>query len=456
MLKLRILLIALFITSQSIYSQVDVQILVKQSLSKQAKLFIYQQSGSVLVDSSNQQSQGLFKFSLPASYKQGRYKFLAGKNISFDFIVASEPRISIETVVFAAEDSAKSIISKENEVYFKYQKIKKRLNQQTWFLNSLLDYYHDSTSFRKQLMNERYKVQTELINESKGLAKDNPNLYSSNLILLETKPIAPVWLSTIDGKMILRQSWWEPSTLKDTRFINSPSLESKLWGYFELYFDDNFTKEQQDSAFVSAVKELMSLDANPSIKSYLRNTLFENYAGSDYDAVAKYLSETSFDGISPMSLTPEEKNGLEIQRQNGVGEKAKDFSLKISDGTKLKLSKINAPYKLIVFWSMWCPHCTEMIPELYKTYLKHSSKGFEVVAICIDDELEGWKRYVNEKKQTWINAIEPDNGENKIIKEYNVEGTPMLFLIDKNMTIISRPSNVNQLEAKLKKILKYL
>lgn len=454
MLKLRILFVALFITSQSIYSQVEIQILVKQSLSKQAKLFLYQQSGTVLVDSSFQLSQGLFRFNLPINYKQGLYKFLVGKNISFDFIVASEPKVFIETVVFAAEDSVKSITSKENEVYFKYKNLKKRLNQQVWFLNSLLDYYADSNSFRKQLIAEEYRVQTDLNNESRSLANSNPNLYTSNLILYEIKPIVHVGLSSEERTKILKQSWWENSNLKDLRFVNSPSFESKLFDYLNLYFDNNYDKEQQDSSFIEGVNTVMDIDADPRIKGYLRSVLFEYYIDSDYAKVTKYLFETKFDDLPSIKITPEENNSIENQSKNGIGNKAKDFTLRINDGTLIKVSKIKNPYKLIVFWSMWCPHCTEMLTELYEIYLKYKSKGFEVVAICIDDELEGWKRFVNEKKQSWINGIEPDNGESKILLEYNVDGTPMLFLLDKDMTVISRPSNVKQLDVKLNKILK--
>ena len=197
MLRFRFIVFALLIFAQAVKSQVEIQILVKQSHSKQAKLYLHQKSGTVQVDSALQSTQGLFKFTLPQDYKIGLYKFALGKNISFDFIVSDETQISFETIVFAAEDSVKSIISKENEIYFQYQKIKKRTNQQLWFLNSLVDYYPDTSSFRKYLFAEIYKVRTQVNAMVKGIAINNPNLFASNLMHIESEPIPRPELSKL-------------------------------------------------------------------------------------------------------------------------------------------------------------------------------------------------------------------------------------------------------------------
>ncbi len=454
MLRFQFILIALVILTQTAKSEIDIQVLVKQSHLKQARLYFYQPSGTVQVDSALQTGQGLFKFTLQPNYKLGVYKFALGKNISFDFIVSDENQISLETVVFAAEDSVKSIVSKENELYFQYQKIKKRTNQQSWFLNSLVDYYSDTSSFRKQLINEVYRLKTLFNSQVQLIAKNNSDLFVSNLIRIESEPVPSPEVSANRRRSTMIEGWWNDVNLKDKRFLNSPSLESKLWKYFEMYFDETVTKEQQDSLLIQAAKRVMSLDVDPTIKGSFRDFLFNSFIETEYNGVTQYLYKTSFNGLSPMILTSETQNSLEIQGKNRVGTKAKDFTLNTLKGTKVKLSKVNAQYKVVVFWSLWCPHCTEMIPELYKTYPRLKSKGIEVIAICIDDELEGWNRHLNEKKYSWINAIEPDNGESKIIKEYAVDGTPKLFLLDKDMIIISKPTNVKQLEATLKEIFK--
>lgn len=453
MLRFRFILIVLLLFSQAVKSQVDINILVKQSHVKQAKLFLYIPSGVEQIDSTFQTGQGLFKFTLKPNYRIGVYKFVLGKNISFDFVVSNENKISLETVVFAAEDSVKSIMSKENELYFRYQKIKKRTNQHLWFLNSLVDYYSDSSSFRKQLVKEIYRLKVLYNIQVQLIAKINSDLFVSSLIRIESEPIPSLELSANERRYILMKGWWNEVNLKDIRFLNSPSLELKLWKYLELYFDETASKEQQDSLLIQAAKTVMNLSAEADFRSSFRDFLFNSFIETEYNGVTKYLYETSFDGLPKMILTLETQNSLDIQSKNGIGTKAKDITLNTFEGVKAKLAKVTAEYKVVVFWSFYCPHCTEVIPDLYKTYLQLKSKGVEVVAICIDDELEGWKKHLNEKKYSWINAIEPDNGESKIIRDYAVDGTPKLFLLDKDMTIISKPTNVKQLVAKLKEII---
>lgn len=454
MSKHKLLLFSFLLCAQSIFSQVEVNIQVKQTFSRTAKLYLYSQSGAELIDSTFRQPQGLFKFKLPTGYRQGVYKFALNKNISFDIIVANEPRIDIETVVFAAEDSAKSVLSDENELFFLFQKIKKKYNQKCWFLKSLADFYPDSAAFKKQIQIELVNAQRVYNSSIKNIADSNAKLLASSLIRLEIRPQSELGEQGVDKLLKFRKEWWYGAKLTDLRLANSPLLKSKLGGFIDLFVDESLTKEKQDSLFVEAAKTIMNLDASDEIKVFFREILMQSYINSDYNAVTKFLYETSFIGLQMLKLSPEDLSSYKIQQRNGVGTKAFDFNLKMQDGTSQKLSKIQSPYKFIVFWSMWCPHCTELMPDLLKTYQKYKSRGLEVIAICIDEEVDGWKKFIDEKNFNWINTIEPDNGESKVIKEYNVDGTPKILLVDKNMKVISCPSNIKQIEAILNVVLK--
>lgn len=454
MLKRQLINILLLLCSQSLFAQVDVNIRVKQTISRTAKLVLYTQSGTEVVDSTFRLSQGLYRFKLPEGYKQGVYKFVLNKNIGFDFIIAKEPSIDIETVVFAAEDSTKSISSIENELFFQFQKLKKKYNQKCWFLNSLADFYPDSVAFKKQIQVELANAQSGYNESVKILANRNEKLLASSLIRLELRPQTEIGLNGFDRNLKLRKDWWSGTNLSDPRLAYSPLLKSKIRGYIDLFVDESITKEKQDSLFVVAANTIMNLDASVEIKAFFRDILMQSFIDSEYNNITKYLYETTFERLQKLKLSPEDLNSYEIQQKNDVGTKASDFSFKLIDGTNQKLSKVVSNYKLLVFWSMWCPHCIDMMPELFKMYQNSKSKGFEIIAVCIDDELEGWKKNVDEKKYFWLNTLEPDNGKSKIIKDYNVDGTPKMLLIDKNLMIISRPSTVKQVEAKLKEVLK--
>jgi len=449
----KLLLITILLPNITL-SQVNINIRVKQARTKESKLYLYQNSETVLIDSSFQNSNGLFSFNLPKDYRQGVYKFALGNNISFNFIIGSEPVIDLETVVFAAEDSLKSINSMENAQYIEYLKIKRALNHRLWLINSLDDCYADSSSFHKKLSAERLSTQQELTTKAKAIALSHPDLLVASIILLELKPELKTNHSKNKNTELLKKEWWSDVNLSDDRLINSASLNSKVWNFIDLYANNRFDKEQQDSSYCEAVKTVMNLNASPNLKEYFRDNLIKSFLDTEYGITTKFLVETSFDNLESITLSPEEKNTYELQGKNEVGTKAKDFKFITNEGSKINLSKVQAQYKLIVFWSMWCPHCTEMLPELKIVYHSIKNKGFEVVAVCIDEDIDEWKKYIGENRLNWINTIEPDNGKNKIYKDYGVDGTPKFILVDKNQTIISCPTNLKQLEVKLNKLIK--
>ncbi|HPF92771.1 MAG TPA: thioredoxin-like domain-containing protein, partial [Tenuifilaceae bacterium] len=77
----------------------------------------------------------------------------------------------------------------------------------------------------------------------------------------------------------------------------------------------------------------------------------------------------------------------------------------------------------------------------------------EVIAVSLDDEDELWDGYVKSMGLDWINMREPVADGSEILYMYKVEETPMMFLLSKDLTIISRPATRRQLKAKLRKLL---
>jgi len=91
-----------------------------------------------LIDSVYFTSPGVFQFTLHPGYQQGLYKVNIGKGISLDVVVGGEPLIDVSTVVYAPNDSLKSIHSKENALYWEYLNVKKTTGT-TWLANRFVD-----------------------------------------------------------------------------------------------------------------------------------------------------------------------------------------------------------------------------------------------------------------------------------------------------------------------------
>lgn len=445
--------IPVLLFSNYIFAQVvDISVQVLQGFSAQAKLYLFSESDFQLVDSSFQKAPGTYTFKLNEGYKEGVYKIEVGKNINFNIVVSNEPRIDISTVVFAPEDSLKSLFSKENRVFWQYQAKKKQQRQQAWLLQSLLDYYPDTLAFHHSLKEELLNLNRTLYNFAKKLAHENPELLASRYIILDQRPVVTEGMAGEAVTMYMRENWWNLIDLFDMRLLNTPALQSSLWSYIEQFFSDDYHKEEQDDAFIDGVSKLMCMEMNEEIRSFFRKTLIAGFTDSDYYPVVEFLETSKFGSLKPIKKSTSPALFNKLKPKTRVGEKAFDFTYQSPNGQNQKLSELGAEYILVLFWSSWCPHCIESLPRITEVYNRYKDQGFEVIAISIDEEENLWRRYVNDLGLNWVNIREPISQPSKMLLMYDVNETPKMFLLSKDLTIVSRPATRRQLENRLRRL----
>ncbi|PKP37867.1 MAG: hypothetical protein CVT98_05595 [Bacteroidetes bacterium HGW-Bacteroidetes-15] len=449
--KLLVIILLIFTNNLLVAQPVEISVQVLQGFSPQAKLYLFNGSDVELVDSTMQSAPGTYYFILKEGYQQGMYRIDVGKNIKLNVIIGEEQFIDVSTVVFAPEDSLKSHKSIENKIYWDYQRKKKQHKQHTWFIESLMGYYSDSVMFYHLLEKELSNQNRMLGIYAKGIVEQHPNLLASKYINLEQRPIVPHLLEGEARIQYLKDTWWEGVDLMDSRLLYSPSLQLRLWNYVELFFSENLDKEEQDEAFINGISRLMSMEMLKELKIFFRNNLVVGFTDTDYQPVLEYLETEQFGTIIPLKKkTP--SLCLKTLSKVKVGEKAYDFSLELPNKQKVKLSKIQAKYKLLVFWSTWCPHCIETLPQINDIYESYKDSGLEVIAISIDEEDNLWKRYIKDMNLNWVNIREPISEGSKVLVMYEVNETPKMFLLSKDLEILSRPTTRRQLEVKLKRL----
>lgn len=451
--KLLLLFLVFFFPLQLISQEVEIDIKVIQSFSPKAKLYLYKGNDVQLIDSSFQVSAGEYKFLLNEGYSQGLYRIDIGSNIKIDFVVGNEPIIDINTTVYAPEDSLSSSKSIENEVFWDYKIRKKNHKQHTWFIESLLNYYTDTMKFYNLLSQELDNQKYILNSYVSQLVNENPNLLSAKYIALENLPLLTnSYENEFNGKYFT-QVWWDGVDLNDPRILHSPALQVRVWSYIEQFFSDKLDKEEQDQAFIEAIELLMERKMSRDVRLYIRDNLAFGFNDTDYDIVLEYVETTRFDSIEPIKAKGSSRFSNKFPRVK-VGDRAFDFEIDLGNGKKKKLSKINAKYKLVLFWSTWCPHCIETMPRISQIYNDYKDLGLEVIAVSIDEEEELWKQYISKMGLNWINIRVPFSLENELFLMYDVNETPKMFLLSKDLEILSRPSTRKQLENRMKRLTK--
>jgi peroxiredoxin len=105
-------------------------------------------------------------------------------------------------------------------------------------------------------------------------------------------------------------------------------------------------------------------------------------------------------------------------------------------GQSLKTSDLRGKVLAVNFWATWCPDCVAEMPKMAETYRKYGPRGYEMIAVAIQDHPNRVADFTQKKALPFKVAID-DTGE--ISKRFgDIRLTPTTFLIDKKGRVIKR------------------
>jgi thiol-disulfide isomerase/thioredoxin len=131
--------------------------------------------------------------------------------------------------------------------------------------------------------------------------------------------------------------------------------------------------------------------------------------------------------------------------ENSPGKKAKDFRTTDVNGKVIDLSNFRNGYVLLDFWASWCEPCRKSTPHLIQLYKKYRNRGFSVIGVSVDHDVNAWKKAIQQDSiNIWYNilstSINPKTSKDSksVNDKFGVKVFPTKILIDKNGTIIGR------------------
>lgn len=138
---------------------------------------------------------------------------------------------------------------------------------------------------------------------------------------------------------------------------------------------------------------------------------------------------TEFAAKADEILAAIEKDRQTAELRNSLAEGAvfPGISGKSTDGAAVSTEALKGKVVLVDFWATWCPPCREEIPHVLAAYEKYHAKGFEVLAVSLDQDEAALKKYVEEHKMPWPQIYE---GASELAEKFGVESIPTTFLID--------------------------
>lgn len=108
------------------------------------------------------------------------------------------------------------------------------------------------------------------------------------------------------------------------------------------------------------------------------------------------------------------------------------FSLHSRDGDQVSLASLKGDVVMINFWATWCGPCREEMPKLEALYQRYNSLGFKLLAVNVEDNPEGARKWLKETPVTFPVLFDP---KNEVTKLYNVQTMPTTVIVARDGTM---------------------
>lgn len=182
----------------------------------------------------------------------------------------------------------------------------------------------------------------------------------------------------------------------------------------------------------------------------------------DLDKATLILQQVKkeFPGTKPAYEAEQVLQGMEAQREQlkiqaalKTGAAFPDFAEKDLSGAPLSVARFKGKVVLIDFWATWCPPCIAELPSVLAAYSKYKDKGFEIIGISLDKDMETLKGFLAERKMTWPQYFDGKQWESPLAAKYGVNSIPATYLLDKDGVIVAKNLRGPALEAELARLL---
>jgi thiol-disulfide isomerase/thioredoxin len=170
-------------------------------------------------------------------------------------------------------------------------------------------------------------------------------------------------------------------------------------------------------------------------------------AANTYRSLAKAFSASKDPNLAEFSKTLE---GV-VRRLTLMGNEMK-IEGKLLGGKDFDWSKYAGKVVLVDFWATWCPPCVAEVPNMKKCYKLYHDKGFDIVGLSCDHNLEDLEKFVKEKEIPWA-IVFGDGKPSPTVSYYGIMGIPTMVLVGKDGKVISLTARGEELKKELEKLL---
>lgn len=417
------------------------------------------------VDSGYSSVSGEIELNLPPELLPGLYRVVLNPGDRqnreaqerYIDLIFNKENISFTTQLDFLTDSLKVLSSKENKGFYDFMREQELHNQKMHVLNQFLFYYPEKDNFHNRISRQVKRKRNRFSNYTENLIKKNEKLLFSRFIQIHQTPRVKDDLPENKVNSYIRDNFFCNTNFNDTVLLRTPYLTEKVLNYISLFKNPALMEEEQEELYIGAIDTIMKkASVNEDVFYILAEYMVNGFESLHmYGASEHITTEYILGGPCDRDDLPEH---LRIKASGiqklAIGMPAPDFEFTTWKGLKTSLYQTESEFTLLIFWSVSCPHCTDMLPKLKMMadeFRKSKPGYFEVLAIAIENEKDPWELFIKEMELNFIHSSELKGWEAITPHLYNVNATPTLFLLNKEKIIILKPNRLRVLERFLQK-----
>ena len=108
------------------------------------------------------------------------------------------------------------------------------------------------------------------------------------------------------------------------------------------------------------------------------------------------------------------------------------WAVTLPDGRTVSSESLKGKVVLVNLWATWCPYCLKEMPVIEEFWKDNRSRGFEVIAISVDDPPEKVAQYMKGKGYQLMAST---NDPSAVAAFGRPSSIPTSFVLDKNGNI---------------------
>ena len=398
----------------------------------------------IAVDSVLTDMSGSFQFENIS--EPGMYQISTPLGNSLTILFNNEP------VQFITDDprtkgSLQFVKSIDNKIWSEYILLRDKVFYLQNLLKPVISDYEQPSTFHASAVKEFDSLQQLLFQNSNSWIDKHPNSLAALFIKTDMRPNINLQADFIAQRENLKNSFFTQTDFNDTLLIRSNILTRKMIDFLSLYQTEDQSMQAIQFEFIKGLDRLFEYaSVNETMYIFVLDYMIDGFAQLGLPAVTDFLS--SLPHFEAVCMETESLMKLEQIvgpfRSTLIGAQAPDLISEDINGNEFSFASTQKPNIVLVFWSITCPHCLDMLPQL-QTFAT-DNPDFQLVSVVLSKNDQQLHEFIAAENYEWIHLNDGLGWESPMAKAYNIFGTPTLFVLNQKQEIVSKPSGIKELK----------